>query len=74
MAEGKRGGGSVRCRLKSVRAKRRLSLQAVADLAAVAKSTVLFAERGADVRISSAVKLARSLGVTVEDLWPGRVR
>jgi DNA-binding XRE family transcriptional regulator len=67
---GRRGEPKMSCRLADVRRGRGMSLADVARVGGVNKATVFFAERGHDLTLSSAQKIARGLGVTVEYLWP----
>lgn len=55
--------------LKSIRIERGLSQQALADLSGVPKRTIQDAERFGETKFSTAVKLARALGCTLDDLW-----
>jgi transcriptional regulator with XRE-family HTH domain len=57
-------------RLRETRRQARLSQQALADLVGVAQQHVARYERGVEPRASMAVRLARALGTTVEQLWP----
>lgn len=66
----RRGLPKLACRLAGIRSDRGLSLNDVARTATVSKATVYFAERGHDLNLSSAQKIASALGVTVDYLWP----
>jgi DNA-binding XRE family transcriptional regulator len=56
--------------LREMREKAGLSHQALAEKAGLSIRTVVYAEEGRDVRMSTARRLARALDVSVDDLFP----
>jgi len=51
------------------RAVREMTQEQLAEVAGISRVTLARAELGTDVRISTALRLAHALGVTVEDIW-----
>jgi transcriptional regulator with XRE-family HTH domain len=63
------------CRVKAAQLRAGLTQKALAAAAGVDELTVYHAERGYDVRQSTARRIADALGVSVVELWlPGRPR
>ncbi len=55
--------------LKSIRLQQSLSQPALAELSGVPKRTIQDAEARGDCRLSTASRLAKALGVSLDDLW-----
>lgn len=55
--------------LKEIRVRKGLSQQALADLSGVPRRTIQDAERAGETKISTAAKLAKALGCTLDELW-----
>lgn len=55
--------------LAKIRKEKGLTQQALTDLSGVPKRTIQDAERFGETRISTAAKLAKALGCTLDDLW-----
>jgi len=63
-------------RIKEYRELRGFTIQALADVAGLSKSTVFIVEtgwRGTMPRLKTIQKIARALNCTVDDLFPDRV-
>lgn len=56
--------------LRRLREEAGLTHQALAEKAGLSIRTVVYAEEGRDIRVSTAQRLARALGVSVDDLFP----
>jgi DNA-binding XRE family transcriptional regulator len=59
-----------KCRLAEMRAESGLSLRDLEAATGVTNATLCYAEKGADVNLSTAVKIARFFCVPVETIWP----
>lgn len=49
---------------------RKLTLMELSDLCGVSDRTISDVERGAEPRVVTAIRIARALGTSVEQLWP----
>jgi len=56
-------------KLKDIRIEKGLSVPALVELSGVSRRTIQDAELRGDCRMSTAYKLARALGVSIDDLW-----
>lgn len=65
----KRPAGPLKNSLRDRRQKLRLSLRDVVDATGVCLTSVCYAERGADLMLSTAVRLAKFYGSTVDEIW-----
>jgi DNA-binding XRE family transcriptional regulator len=62
--------GKVHCRVRVTREKLGLSLYDVSEATGISPSGLSAIERGRDVQITTAHKLCRFFGVSVDQLWP----
>lgn len=56
-------------KLKQIRRERNLSVPALVELSGVSRRTIQEMEARGDCRMSTAYKLAKALGVSLDDLW-----
>lgn len=56
-------------RLKEVRLKKGFSVPQLVELSGVSRRTIQEAENRKDCRMSTAYKLSRALGVSLDELW-----
>lgn len=56
-------------KLKQIRRERNLSVPALVELSGVSRRTIQDMEARGDCRMSTAYKIAKSLGVSLDDLW-----
>lgn len=59
----------VENRVRLVRHSRRMTLAELARKSGVSDRTISDIERGAEPRVLTAIRIARALGVRVEQLW-----
>ena len=59
----------VENRVRLVRHSRRMTLAELAQKSGVSDRTISDIERGAEPRVLTAIRIARALGVRVEQLW-----
>lgn len=57
-------------RLLLLREHQRLTIREMAGIVGMAPSTYFRIENGAECMLSTAIKLAKFFGVTVNDIWP----
>ena len=56
--------------VKKYRRARKLTLEQLAEMAGIPVSTINDIEHGAEPRVITALRIAKALGTTVENLWP----
>jgi transcriptional regulator with XRE-family HTH domain len=61
------------CKIRELRESLGLSMQEVTKATGIQPSSQSLAERGKDLNLSTAYKLAKFYGKTIEELWPDRV-
>lgn len=59
----------IRNEVKAMRRKKNMTLEELASACGISTSTLSDIEHGADPRVSHAIRLARALGASVEDIW-----
>jgi transcriptional regulator with XRE-family HTH domain len=61
------------CKIRGLRESLGLSMLDVTNATGIQPSSQSLAERGKDLNLSTAYKLAKFYGKTIEELWPDRV-
>lgn len=55
--------------VKKIRLLRKMTLEELSITSGVPSSTISDIERGAEPRVSTAIRIAKALGASVEQLW-----
>lgn len=59
----------IRNEVKAVRRKQNMTLEELAAVCGISTSTLSDIEHGAEPRVGNAIRLARALGTSVEEIW-----
>lgn len=57
--------------VKRIRIRRKMTLEDLAEASGVPVSTISDIERGAEPRVSTAIRIAKALKTPVEQIWVG---
>jgi len=67
-------GGTVKCRLQALRAERGISFGDLEKSTGISKGNLFKIERGADVQLTTAHKIAAAFDAEVGYIWPEPAR
>lgn len=62
-----------RCTVREYRERLGLTYREIGEALHLSAGFLVDVERGADVRLTNAIGLAKFFGVTIQDLWPERI-